>query len=348
LYRAVQLKGKGGLDQLQEIELPVLPPANGELRIRVDASGVGATDIAKRTGSYPFRPPFPFVEGFEVVGHIDAIGSGVTGFALGQRVCALTVFGAWAEYFTRSAHDFVPVPEHLDDSDVVALILNYVTAYQMVHRTAAMRPGQTALVAGANGGVGTALLEVLRAQGVRTIGAASAKHFGLIRDLGGEPIESRSALLDVAARTIVPDGVDVAFDGLGGTRTRECVRATRRGGIIVGYGFVATRGPLDVIRSFMQLFLRSRLAGRRGRFYGITALYRKDKRPFKEDLPKLFDMLAAGTIRPRIAARLPLLAGREGERLLEAGGVEGKIVLLQSVAEPPHASHADVRGTRGC
>jgi NADPH2:quinone reductase len=328
-YRAIQLMGKGGLDQLQEVELPLEAPKPGEIRIRVRASGVGFTDITKRTGRYPYRPRFPYVEGYEVVGDVDAIGQGVAGFVLGQRVCALTVYGAWAESFTRDAGEFVPVPEGLDDADVIALILNYVTAYQMIHRVGAMRPGQAALVTGANGGVGTALLGLLRAHGVRALGSASRKHFDLIRSLGGEPIESRTQAVDVATHEVLPAGVDVAFDVLGGAFTRECIRATRRGGLVVGYGFMAARGTLGALRGFAAVLLGARLAGRRGAFYGITALYRRDKRPFKEDLPKLFDLLAARRIGPRIAARLPLLAGREAERLLEAGGIEGKIVLLR-------------------
>lgn len=326
-YRAIQLKGKGGLDQLQEVELPLEPPKAGQIRIRVRASGVGYTDITKRVGSYLFRPAFPFVEGYEVVGDIDAIGEGVAGFAIGQRVCALTVYGAWAEYFTREADDFVRVPDGLDDGEVVALILNYVTAYQMIHRKAQMRPGQAALVTGANGGVGTALLELLRVHGVRAIGAASPSRFEFVRSLGGEPIESRAQPLDVALRQVVPEGVDAVFDGLGGRQTAACVRATCRGGVVVGYGFMASRGRLDAVRSFARLLVGSRLAGRRGTFYGITAIYRKDKAPFKEDLPKLFDLLASRRIQPRIAATLPLLAGRDGERMIEAGGVAGKIVL---------------------
>jgi NADPH:quinone reductase-like Zn-dependent oxidoreductase len=332
-YRAVQLQGKGGLDQLRQVELPLEPPRHGEVRIRVRASGVGATDITKRTGHYLFSPRFPFVEGYEVLGDVDAIGPGVAGFVPGQRVCALTVYGGWAEYFTRDAGDFVPVPEGLDDAEAIALILNYVTAYQMIRRIARMQSGQTALVTGANGGVGTALLELLRARRIRALGSASRKHFDLIASLGGEPIESRVQPVDAAVHQILPQGVDVAFDGLGGALTRECIRATRKGGLVVGYGFVAAGGIPGNLRGFAALLLGSRLAGRRGTIYGITALYKKDKRPFKEDLPKLFELLAARRIQPLIAARLPLLAGREGERLLEAGGVAGKIVLLAAVRE---------------
>jgi len=328
-YRAIQLKGKGGLDQLQEVELPLEAPREGEIRVRVRASGVGFTDITKRVGRYPYRPSFPYVEGYEVVGDVDAIGKGVAGFVLGQRVSALTVYGAWAEYFTRGAEDFVPVPEGLADADVIALILNYVTAYQMIHRVAAMRPGQTALVTGANGGVGTALLELLRVHGVQALGSTSRKHFNLVQSLGSTPIESRTQPVDVAVHEVLPAGVDVAFDVLGGAGTRECIRATRRGGLVVGYGFMAARGTLGALRGFAAVFLGTRLAGRRGTFYGITALYRRDKRPFKEDLPKLFELLTARRIEPRIGARLPLLAGREAERLLETGGIEGKVVLLR-------------------
>jgi NADPH:quinone reductase-like Zn-dependent oxidoreductase len=328
-YRAVLLKGRGGLDQLELVERPLLPPGRGELRLRVRASGVGFTDITKRTGRYPFAPPFPFVDGYEVVGDVDAIGDGVSGFAIGDRVCALTVYGGWAESFTRDAGEFVRVPPAVDDGDVVALILNYATAYQMIERVARVQPGQTALVTGANGGVGTALLELLRLRGVRAIGAASRSSWPLVESLGGEPIESRTTPLDVATRAVVPAGVDVAFDGHRGAGTAQCIRALRPGGLVVGYGFMASNGAFGAMRGFASLFVGARLAGRRGTFYGITARYRKNREPYKEDLATLLRLLADKKIRPRIAVRLPLLAGREGERLLEAGGIAGKIVLLR-------------------
>jgi NADPH2:quinone reductase len=336
-YRAVVLKGKGGLDQLEVRELPVPEPKPGEVRIRVRAAGAGATDLLMRTGSYPYAPPFPFSPGYEVVGDVEALGAGVTTLSPGQRVCALTVHGGQAEVLVREAEHFVPVPDGLDDAEVVALILNYVTAYQMIHRAADLRSGETALVTGANGGVGSAALELLRAHGARAIGAASKKQFDLVRALGAVPIEARTRPLDEQVRAVQPAGADAAFDGLGGAGTRQCIRATRRGGIVVGYGFGAAqkggRSSLPtVLRGVAALYLGARLARRRSTFYGITRLYRKDHRPFKEDLVKLFALLRARTVQPQIAARLPLLAGAKAQQMLEAGGLTGKIVMLRDSA----------------
>jgi NADPH:quinone reductase len=331
-YRAVMLVGKGGLDQLQIQDVPLVDPKPGELRVRVRASGAGSTDLIMRTGYYPFAPKLPFPPGYEVIGDVDAIGEGVTGFTIGQRVCALTVYGGQAEYLVREAKHFVPVPDGLDDGEVIALILNYVTAYQMIHRTAKMTAGQSALVTGANGGVGSAAIELVHDLGARALGAAAEKHFDLVRELGGEPIPARTMPLDEAVHAVIPAGVDVALDGLGGAASRECIRATRKGGLVVGYGFMAAHKhgktrTSTALRGMIAVVLGARLSGRRAAWYGITKLYRKNIAPFHEDLPVLFGLLAARKIRPRIAARLPLLAGVEAQRMLEAGGVAGKIIL---------------------
>ena len=331
-YRAIRLTGPGGLDRLEEIRLPLLDPGPGELRVRVIAAGAGATDLTMRQGSYRFAPPFPFVPGYEVLGVVDAIGPGVAGFTLGQKVAALTVHGAFAEYLVRAAAHFVPVPDGLDDGETVTLVLNYGTAWQMIHRVARLRAGQTALVTGANGGVGTALLDLLRVAGVRALGACSDRHAELVRSLGGEPIPSRGAMLDRSVRRVLPGGVDAAFDVLGGAGTVECVRATRRGGTVVGYGFMGAMADGRpsrwlTLRGFASLLVGARLRGRRGAFYGITLRYRRDPGPYREDLAALLALLASRRIAPRIAHRLPLLAVARSQALLEAGGVEGKIVL---------------------
>jgi NADPH:quinone reductase-like Zn-dependent oxidoreductase len=333
-YRAIRLSGLGGLDRLEEVRLPLLDPRPGEVRVRVIAAGAGATDLTMRRGRYPFAPPFPFVPGYEVVGIVDAVGTGVTRFALGQKVAALTVHGAFAEYLVRGAEHFTPVPAGLDDGETVALVLNYGTAWQMIHRVAKLRAGQTALVTGANGGVGTALLDLLRDAKVRVLGACSDRHGEVVRSLGGEPIPSRGAPLHRTVRSVLPEGVDAAFDILGGSGTRECVLATKRGGVVVGYGFMGTvvhgsQSRWLTLRGFASLLVGARLRRRRGAFYGITLRYRRDPRPYREDLATLLALLASRRIAPRITHRLPLLAVRRSQELLEAGGVAGKIVLLR-------------------
>ena len=176
-YRAVMLTKKGGPEVLQFVDLPVEPPGPGQLRVRVRAAGVGVTDLTMLAGNYLFAPKMPFVPGYEAAGVVDAIGAGVTGFKLGQRVAALTVYGGFAELLVREAGHFLPIPDGVSDCDAAAVILNYVTAWQMIHRVAKVQAGQTALVTGAAGGVGTAALQLLRLAGLKTYGAASApKH----------------------------------------------------------------------------------------------------------------------------------------------------------------------------
>ena len=327
-YRATLLTGKGDPSMLVTQALPLVEPGPGQLRVRVLATGVGATDVTMRRGRYPYAPKLPFVPGYESVGIVDAIGAGVTGFARGERVCALLVHGGYAEYVVRDARDWVKVPDGLDTIEVTATILNYVTAYQAIHRAAKLPPGATALVTAAAGGCGQAFVQLLVAHGVRVIAAASARSHALLRALGAEPIEGRGGAIDRATRAIVPGGVDAAFDGVGGATLRECMRATRRGGTIVWYGFMGANSLGAVARNAFDTFVGARLSGKRGRFYGITALYRKDPRPFHDDLPRVFALLAARKIAPRIALRLPLDAARAANERIEQGGVDGKIVLV--------------------
>ncbi len=329
-YRAVMLTRKGGPEVLQVVDLPQQQPGPGELRVRVRAAGVGATDVMMLSGGYPFAPKIPFVPGYEVVGEVDALGAGVSGFALGQRVAALTVYGAFAESLTRGAEHFLPVPDGVSDRDAAAVILNYVTAWQMIHRVAKVQPGQTALVTGAAGGVGIAALQLLRLAGVKAYGAASAAKHETLRLFGAVPIDYRAGRVDRLVRALEPAGVDCVFDAVGGTNIGACISTLRPGGTVVGFGFMGAPGVLPKVAMFANLFVGARLRGRRGKFYGITALYRKDAAPFREDLPRIFSLLEEKKIDPLVTREFPLLAAREAIELLAAGGVEGKIVLRDS------------------
>jgi NADPH2:quinone reductase len=227
-YRALMLTKKGGPEVLQVVELPLENPSAGQLRIRVKAAGVGATDLIMLGGKYPFAPKIPFVPGYETVGEVDAIGPGVTGFKLGQRVAALTVYGGFAEFLVREAEHFLPVPSAVSNSDAAAVILNYVTACQMIHRIAKVRSGHTALVTGASGGVGTAAIQLLGLADVKTYGAASESKHDLVRSLGATPIDYRKGRLDILTRKFESEGVDYVFDAVGGANIGQCmVRCAR-------------------------------------------------------------------------------------------------------------------------
>lgn len=332
--RAVMLTRKGGPDVLETVELPLPEPGPGEVRVKVLATGVGATDITMRRGYYPYAPLIPFVPGYESIGIVDAVGAGVTTLKEGDRVCALLVHGGYATHVVRGAEHWVKVPGGLDDVQAVALILNYVTAYQMIHRVARLDAGQSALVNVANGGVGQALLDLLRAHGVSAIGAAARARHDIVTSYGATPIEGRFTPLSVGVHAVRAEGVDAAFDGVGGAHTGQCVSSTRRGGITVWYGFVGAHGFPAVERSALSVFVGARLRGRRGSFYGITMWYRRNPQPFLEDLPKLFDLLAQGKISPRVAQTFPLLDARKANERLEEGGIEGKLVLVASENNP--------------
>ena len=331
-YRAVMVTRKGGPEALQIVELPLAPPGPGQLRVRVRAAGVGSTDLIMLAGKYLYAPNMPFVPGYEVAGEVEAIGAGVSGFQLGQRVAALTVYGAFAEILVRDAEHFLPIPDGVSDRDAAAVILNFGTAWQMIHRVAQVRvakvrTGQTALVTGAAGGVGAAALQLLRLAGVKAYGAASASKHETVRSLGATPIDYRRGSLDRLTRTLVPNGVDYAFDAIGGPNIGPCIGALRRGGTLVAFGFVAAPGKLSQGAMFANLFVGARLRGRVGKFYGITMLYRKNPQPLREDLPKIFALVADKKVDPLITRTFPLLEARQALELLASGTVEGKIVL---------------------
>jgi NADPH:quinone reductase len=296
-YRAQMITRPGGPEVLQTVDLPIAEPGPGELRVAVRAAGVGATDLTMLAGDYMFAPKIPFVGGYEIAGVVEAIGAGVTGFNIGQRVAALTVHGGFAERLVRGAEHFVLIPDEVPDVEAVAAILNYVTAWQMIHRVANVRAG------------------------------ASAKKHGLVTSLGATPIDYQLGPIDRLIRAREPAGVDFAFDAIGGANIGPCLRATRRGGMVVGYGFMAVNGALANARMFWDLFIGARLRGRRGTFYGITLLYRKNPKPFHEDLPKILALAAHKRISPVIAATFPLRDAKRAIELLATGTAEGKIVL---------------------
>jgi len=290
---------------LQIIEEDAPEPRPGEIRVRVEAAGVSAYDLMfRQSGKLPGTPKPPFTLGEDVVGVIDKLGEGVTGFAVGQRVAAATfalgVGGGYAEHVCMASEEWVPVPDGLDPSEAVCLVVNYGTAYAMLHRAAQVKEGEQVLVQGAAGGVGSALLELGRIAGLKIYGTASAKNHELVRALGAIPIDYRCQVL----------------------RSYRCLR---RGGRLLWFGMAATKkhGLRSIPYTLSML--------------GILKLFPDGKRAplapnagpiIKEVLPELLHLLADKRIHPVIQERVPLAEASRAHEILMRGGYAGKVVLV--------------------
>jgi len=328
--RFVQVRRFGGSDGLAVVDAPLPTAGRGEVRVHVLASALQYTDVLIRRHLYPqtaLRRP-PFVLGYDVVGEIDQLGDGVSGFQLGDRVADMTVLGSNAAYRTLRASDLTRVPAGVDAAEAAALILSWTTAYQLLHRAARVQRGQRVLVQGAAGAVGQALLVLGRMAGLELWGTARGEHAALIRELGATPIDyQREDFTRVA-----PGGFDVVFDGIGEDGYRRSFAALKPGGLLLAIGFSASvqaqQRKRTIVMSIARMYLwRFLPGGKHARFYSINAMRARHPAWFREDLERLFGLLATGAIRPRVAERISFDEVAEAHRRLEAGGLEGKIVL---------------------
>lgn len=322
--------------QIRERDLPA--PARGQALVGVEASGVSFAEQSMRRGRYPGAPKFPFVPGYDLVGIVTAVGPEVDPTLVGQRVAALTKSGGWASHALLTAADLVPVPDGLDPAEAEALVVNGVTAWQMLHRKAKVQAGQTILVHGANGGVGTTLAQLARHHGVRVIGAASPRHHDALRALGVEPVDYADPELLVArVRELAPGGVDAVFDNLGGQSLRRSWNLLAPKGALVSYALAALPDTASVNMGYARLM--TRLAwwnllpnGRSATLYNVWEGHRRNLGTFRarlrEDLTTMFGLLADGVLTAQVAARLPLAKAAEALELAESRAVLGKVVLV--------------------
>ena len=327
----VVITRQGGPEVLQlvEEEIPPVPP--GHVGVKVFATGVAFADVLMRRGLYPKTPAFPFSPGYDIVGEVHSLGEGVNEFRLGERVAALTMIGGYSQYAAVPAAHLVRVPEGLDAAEAVSLVLNYVTAYQMMQRVAKLSEGQAMLVHSAAGGVGTAALQPGKKLKLRMFGTASKPKHELIHSLRATPIDYRSEDFREVVRRALPGGLDCVLDPIGGIHWWESYRCLRSAGNLVCYGAQAavSEGKGAAALGFALLGLIKVLPdGRRASWYNVKLL--RDAKPewFREDLSRLFEMLAARQIQPVIAGKLPLRGAARANGLLEAAQVAGKLVLL--------------------
>lgn len=333
----------GGPDELRVVEEERPEPKDGEVRVRVLAAGVSLPDVMMREGIHPETPRLPFTPGWDLVGIVDRLGSGVSGIEQGQIVAALPITGSYAEFVCLPQSELVPVPAGLDAAEAVSLVLNYVTAYQMLHRSAKVRPGQSVLIHGAAGGVGTALLQLGNLAGLKMYGTCSSNGMAVVSELGGVSIDYQHQDFVKEILRLTGDGVNAVFDGVGGTNIWRSRKALCPGGRVVAFGLTSslTGGRLATGRSGQRhRFREIRIFGlyiaagwllpgrKRVVPYSIQWLKRLKPALFRQDLTVLLDLLQQKRIKPLVAERLPLDEARGAHELLGKGGVTGKIVLV--------------------
>jgi NADPH2:quinone reductase len=335
--RRVVVPAYGGPDRLTLAEAPRPEPALGQVRVRTLVAGVSFPDVLMREGAYPGGPAPPFTPGYDLVGTVEALGPGVAGFEPGEVVAAMTVSGGYADAVCVSAEHLARVPAGVDPAEAVCLAFNYITAYQLLTRTAQVRQGDRVLVHGAAGGVGSALLEIGRLARLELYGTASGDGCGVVAGLGATAIDYRACDFARRIRELTGDGVDVVFDGIGGTVSIRSYRILTRGGQLVMFGHYATLADgrrsatrVAVFYAAGALALAANLLPRGRRVRTYQSAKTRDRHPdwYRTDLALLFRLLAEGHLHPLIAARLPLADARRAHELLAQGGVHGKLVLL--------------------
>ncbi|MEU6849804.1 medium chain dehydrogenase/reductase family protein [Actinacidiphila alni] len=313
-------------------------PGPGQVLVRMEATGVSFAEQQMRRGRYYDQPPFPFVPGYDLVGEVRAVGAGVGSGLIGTRVAAMVKVGGWSSHLVLDAADTVEVPAGISAAEAETVVVNGITAWQMLHRRARVRAGRTVLVMGANGGVGTVLVQLAQAAGATVIGTASARHHDALRERGVLPVDYRSDDLAAQVRALAPGGVDAVFDHVGGRGIVDSWRLLARGGTLVSYGTASTRDDQGskqwpVLKLIARLSLWNALPNGRGAtFFNIWAGRSFAKNRFRArlraDLTEVFAALGRGEVSAHIAAELPLTRAAEALRLAESGTTAGKIVLV--------------------
>jgi NADPH:quinone reductase-like Zn-dependent oxidoreductase len=327
-YKTICVPERGGPEVMQIVENDLRLPLKGEIRVKVLAASVSLPDVEARYGRSPFAPKYPFVPGYSIVGEVDAIGEDVENTVVGAWVAAMTAYGGYSEYIYLTENQLIPVPRSVHPDEAVPLILNYIVAYQSMHRSAQVEAGDKALIIGASGGIGTAFLQLGKLAGLKMYALASKSKHQILEDYGATPIDYRAQNFVDVIRQAEPDGIDAVFDGVGGDYIRQGFSLLRRGGVFVGYA-----NPFSLPRTFRylaQIALYTLLPnGRKASYYSTGRSY-LNRRPFLEDWATLFRLLEEGRIRPIIMQRFPILEAAKANKLLESGQVVGNIVLVAS------------------
>ena len=324
----IQFRAPGPPGVLQCLEVPIPEPKPGEVLIRAHAIGVGIPDTLIRAGTYGHMPPLPATPGTEISGVIEKVGAGVTSRRPGERVYASARErphrgGHYAAYVAAPAEAIFPLPDGVD-LNAAAALANYQVAYHIFNDALRLRPGQSVLVHAAAGGMGNALIDLAKAAGLIVIGVAGGEAKArFARELGADHVIDRRQE-NVAARVAEITGgrgVDAIIDPVAGPTIPGNVALLAPCGVLLIYGGLGGKAPLD-----LEQTLRAKGNSPAIRHFTIhTWDHLVEER--RAGLRALIAMLAAGKLRPRIHAVLPLSEAARAHEILESGAVLGKLLL---------------------
>jgi len=326
---------KGGISVLKVTEDKLSDLSAGQVCVKVLYAGVSFADVLIREGVYLGMPKFPLTPGYDLVGIVEQVGSNVSSFSKGQRVAALTVTGSYSEYVTLPENELTTIPDDIKLSEAVCLILNYMTAFQMLHHTAKVQAGQTILIHGVSGGVGTALLQLGALQSLTMYGTASRPKHQQVKNMGGIPIDYKNVDFAKEIKKLTNNrGVDIVFDGNGSELNRSYSVLKKRGKLVLyGISSMLVNGKSSWLRRISTLlnfsiFLRNLIPDSKSvELYQITGYKKKYPQLFKDDLSYLFGLLRDKKISPVIANVFPLEDAARAHDLLNNAAVFGKIIL---------------------
>lgn len=320
----------GGPETLELKDVPTPEPGEGELRVRVLACGINYPDVLIIEDKYQFRPERPFAPGAEVSGIVDAVGAGVSGWTVGDRLLAFVSHGGLAEELIVQADKAIPLPPGRDAVEGAALILTYATTLHALKDRGDLKAGETLLVLGAAGGVGLAAVEIGKAMGARVVAAVSSEQKAAAAAAAGADVtmiygrgpfgkDEQKALSEAFKAAVGPDGANVIFDPVGGDYAEPAVRSISWEGryLVIGFPAGIPRLPLNLT------LLKS--CDVRGVFWGAFA--ERDPKANSRHVQQLLDLWVSGKIRPRINRVYPLAEGGQAIQHLSSRSAIGKVVV---------------------
>ncbi len=319
---AIRIHETGGAENLRADEIPVPAPAAGEVRFQVEAAGLNFIDTYKRSGLYAM--PLPFIVGQEAAGVVTAIGAGVTGFQIGDRVATVSAGGAYAQEAIAPAAQLVRVPAGVESKLAAAVLLQGMTAHYLACDTWALKAGDTALIHAAAGGTGLLLTQIAKLRGARVLATVgNDEKAALAREAGADAVcvYSRENFTDAARAFTGGRGVDVVYDGVGKATFEGSLNSLRPRGMLVSFGnasgAVPPFAPLLLSQKGSLFFTRPTLA-----HYTLTAA------ELHARASDLFTWIAAGKLRVRIGATFSLTQAADAHRALEGRATTGKVLLV--------------------